>query len=440
VRWPDPRHAGAHGPGIATRARRFALWLALFLPAVPAAAQAPDPAEIEAIERQLGAESGRVSDLESQSKALAGEVAQLQQDLIAAAKTAQDSEDELSGIESTLAALEEEAAMAERELGASRGQLAAILGALQRLALQPPEAMLLGPATPLDTVRGATLLKVALPAVEGRARALKAELESLRTLRAEIDERRRALAEAAARLEAERQAIGALIEQKQALQQATESERAALGERVAMLSRQAADLKELMAQLTIPPPPVPEVKPAVPGDDGETTAMVVPPTPPEEVQPTAQPAALMRLDRPAEIRAFPADKASLVLPARGKVVIRFGDEVDAGESKGLQIATRPGAQVVAPFDGQVVFQGPFRGYGEILILEHAGGYHTLLAGLGRTDAIVGQWLLAGEPVGVMGPAAGSSSGLSPELYVELRQDGQPINPLPWLDISDSTIE
>ena len=185
---------------------------------------------------------------------------------------------------------------------------------------------------------------------------------------------------------------------------------------------------------------MPEVKPALPGDDGETAGMVIPPTPPEEVQPTAQPAAPMRLDRPAENRAFPAEKASLVLPARGKVVIGFGDEVDAGESKGLQIATRPGAQVVAPFDGQVVFQGPFRGYGEILILEHAGGYHTLLAGLGRTDAIVGQWLLAGEPVGVMGPAAGSSSGLSPELYVELRQDGPPIHPLPWLDISDSTIE
>ncbi len=455
MRWPDRPRGRAAGRRAPCRIAVVLPLVALSLVALPlvvlpllldlppvglAWAQDPDPARLEEIERQIDQESGRADSLDSQSKALADEVARLQRDLIAAAKAAQDSEEELSGIEATLAALEQEATIAEAELGASRSKLSAILGALQRLALQPPEAMLLGPATPLDTVRGAMLLKVALPAVEGRARALKAELESLRQLHEEIDERRRAMAEAASRLDEERLAITALIGQKQALQQATESERAALGERVALLGRQAADLKELMAQLTVPPPPVPRLKPVMPDSDPGPDASAPPAAPPEELQPTAQPAALMRLARPAEIRAFPSDQASLVLPARGKVVTQFGDGGDTGQSKGLEIATRPGAQVVAPYDGQVVFQGPFRGYGEILILEHAGGYHTLLAGLGRADTIVGQWLLAGEPVGVMGPAAGDSSGSSPELYVELRHDGQPINPLPWLDISDSTIE
>jgi septal ring factor EnvC (AmiA/AmiB activator) len=411
-------------------------------------AQEADPARLDEIQQQIEEERGRVDSLDSQSKELTGEVAALQQKLIAAARTAQDSEEELSQIEGTLAALEEEAATAEAELGARRGQLAAILGALQRLALQPPEAMLLGPATPLDTVRGATLLKVALPAVEGRARALKAELESLRSLQAEIDDRRRALAAAASRLDGERLQLAALLEQKQALQQATESERRELTSRVALLGRQAADLRELMAKLTVPPPPVPGLKPALPGADpapGGLAAAGAPPAGPDSAQPgvqaTAQPAALMRLDRPAGIRGFPSVQASLIMPARGHLVARFGDTGGSGQaSKGLSIATRPAAQVVAPYDGQVVFQGPFRGYGEILILEHAGGYHTLLAGLGRTDAIVGQWLLAGEPVGVMGPATGNSPETSPELYLELRHDGQPINPLPWLNISDSKIE
>ena len=95
------------------------------------------------------------------------------------------------------------------------------------------------------------------------------------------------------------------------------------------------------------------------------------------------------------------------------------------------IAARPGAQVVAPYDGKVVYAGNFRSYGQILIIQHGGRYHTLLAGLDRVDAVVGQWLLAGEPVGIMGAPHGGD----PELYLELRHAGKPINPLPWLATS-----
>src|SRR5690606_14448210 len=190
------------------RCRRVAALLPAALLLIGAArAQEADPARLDEIQQQIEVERGRADSLESQSKALSDEVAALRQKLIAAARTAQDSEDDLSEIEDTLAAREAEATGAEAELGDRRGQLAAILGALQRLALQPPEAMLLGPATPLDTVRGATLLRVALPAVEGRARALKTELESLRSLQAEIDERRQALATATTRLDGERREL-----------------------------------------------------------------------------------------------------------------------------------------------------------------------------------------------------------------------------------------
>jgi septal ring factor EnvC (AmiA/AmiB activator) len=83
---------------------------------------------------------------------------------------------------------------------------------------------------------------------------------------------------------------------------------------------------------------------------------------------------------------------------------------------------------VAPYDGQVAFSGPFRGYGQILIIDHGEGYHTLLVGLSRIDGGEGQKVVAGEPVGLMG---NSDSG-RPALYVELRRNGRPINPLPWL--------
>ncbi|MCH9000919.1 MAG: peptidoglycan DD-metalloendopeptidase family protein, partial [Proteobacteria bacterium] len=137
----------------------------------------------------------------------------------------------------------------------------------------------------------------------------------------------------------------------------------------------------------------------------------------------------LALVRPDNIRPFPDARASLRIPARGRVVLRYGQSrADQGASKGISIRARGGAQVVAPYDGQVVYAGPFRRYGQILIIEHGGRYHTLLAGLDRIYAVVGQWLLAGEPVGVLGSP---QSGL-PELYFELRRAGQPINPLPWL--------
>jgi septal ring factor EnvC (AmiA/AmiB activator) len=119
------------------------------------------------------------------------------------------------------------------------------------------------------------------------------------------------------------------------------------------------------------------------------------------------------------------------LPAVGTVAGRYGEAAGSGpdaglRTKGITIQTRAGAQVVAPFDGIVAFTGPFRGYGLLLIIEHSEGYHTLLAGLGRIECSVGQRVLAGEPVGAM------DDGDKPALYVELRRDGQPVNPLPWM--------
>ncbi len=137
----------------------------------------------------------------------------------------------------------------------------------------------------------------------------------------------------------------------------------------------------------------------------------------------------LALARPDNIRPFPESRASLRMPARGRVVLRYGQSrSDEAASKGISIRARGGAQVVAPYDGKVVYAGPFRRYGQILIIEHGGRYHTLLAGLDRLDVVMGQWLLAGEPVGVLdSPQSGQV-----ELYVELRRAGQPINPLPWL--------
>jgi septal ring factor EnvC (AmiA/AmiB activator) len=161
------------------------------------------------------------------------------------------------------------------------------------------------------------------------------------------------------------------------------------------------------------------------------------------------------MQQPAGFRKFPdagqIDSQNMVFaPARGRILTHFGDPMDTGgQSKGLVLETRPGAQVVAPFDGRIAFEGPFRSYGQILIIEHGGGYHTVLAGMDRVDAVVGQWLLAGEPLGVMagpgtnpGLTTGTTSGVTsptgrPKLYLELRRDGQPVDPVPWFGTAEA---
>jgi septal ring factor EnvC (AmiA/AmiB activator) len=115
-----------------------------------------------------------------------------------------------------------------------------------------------------------------------------------------------------------------------------------------------------------------------------------------------------------------------------------------GNEKGISIVTRPGAQVTAPCDGWVVYAAPYRSYGKLLILNAGGGYHVVLAGMDRISVEIGQFVLTGEPVAVMGsgPQIASSivigAGTSqPVLYIEFRKDGSPVDPNPWWATTDS---
>jgi septal ring factor EnvC (AmiA/AmiB activator) len=131
------------------------------------------------------------------------------------------------------------------------------------------------------------------------------------------------------------------------------------------------------------------------------------------------------------------------LPVNGVKTKGFGaPDGLGGTEKGITIATRPGAQVTAPCDGWVVYAAPYRSYGQLLILNAGGGYHVLVAGMDRISVDVGQFVLTGEPVAVMGSGAPIASVAAvgagpPGLYVEFRKDGVPIDPTPWWAINDN---
>lgn len=370
--------------------------------------------QIQQLERAQAADEARAAELGREAGRLETEIAGLNDQLIAKAARAQELEDRLSTIEANLVALRADERAKSRALRDRHAELQKLIAGLQRIALQPLDAFLVAPGSPIDTVRGAMLLAVAVPAMKERARALGAELNSLKNLRAEISRERAQVSSSSATLESERRELAALLARKQALLEETDDERRAAAKSAKRLAAEARNLRELIARV--------EREAA---DQAEKDA--------QELAVAAL--GTFPLDMPEDIRPFPAVPTGLVMPARGSVVVGYGQVTDNVESKGISVATRNNAQVVAPYGGKVVYAGHFRGYGQILIIEHGGRYHSLLAGLERMDAVPGQWVLTGEPVGVMGSPGRSN----PELYFELRRTGQPINPLPWLVKTDNKV-
>ena len=400
---------------------------------------------LEAIEKALKQDRAKAEQLKRRAEILEKEIQALRAESISAARKAQDFEARLSDIELQLAALEQQEAATVADLDARRAQMGGTLAALQRIALQPVEAMAVSPATPIDTVRSAMLLRVAIPAIEMRAAVLREELESLAVLRREIAVQRNEMAVTGQALLDERERLSSLIQRKSAARTETTAEQQAALDRSARMAAEAKDLRDLLERVEREAQEqaeraAREEAERLAQEDAARQAQTPSPAatpaipPPPEQAPDRQQTALAR---PDNIRPFPESGASLVIPARGNVIVRYGqNRRGSGAAKGIIIAARGGAQVVAPYDGKVVYAGNFRRYGQILIIEHGGRYHTLLAGLDRIDAVVGQWLLAGEPVGILGsPGSGA-----PELYLELRRAGQPINPLPWLATTGDKVQ
>jgi septal ring factor EnvC (AmiA/AmiB activator) len=368
---------------------------------------------LEEVKRALGEGREKAQQLKKKALTIEQELAKLRRDMVAAAHIIQEQERRATGLVKTLVELraEEEAKLAQ--LAARRGQLAGILVALQRVARYPPEALMTQPMPPADTVRSAILLRAAVPEIEGRAQQLRGDLEALSKARREMADKNRQLANITASLEKEHKRLAVLFGQKTVIKHRTLAERRAEARRMKSLVGEAATLRDLLNQLNKSRRPGP--RPKRPG--AETT-------PPPGAGKTVA-------GLPSGLTGAPisGQRGKLPPPAVGRIVGRYGQTTRTGlTKKGITLQTAPGAQVVAPYEGRVVYAGKFRGYGELLIIEHGEGYHSLLSGLVRIDSTMGQWVVAGEPIGVMG----RPDNAKPVLYVELRRNGQPINPLPWL--------
>ncbi|WP_020593040.1 murein hydrolase activator EnvC family protein [Kiloniella laminariae] len=402
--------------------------------------------ELKKLEQKAAQGKKEAEKLSQTAKKLDQELTGLQGQLIAAASKIQNYESDLTAIEETLFSMVEEETLKSKKLLQDKERLSSTLSALQRIALLPPEALAAAPGSPVDTVRSAMLLQVAVPEIEKRVLSLRQDLNELTDLRQRIEEERSALLASRQDLNRERDGLNILIKRKQTVQSQTLSSQKSVDGRVKKLAQQAKDMKDLVARLEEDKArlaalaPLPKAKPAPPPVIQESAAPAQGSAQIQSEKPAAEPenttpAQLAAIPDPTQIRDFPSrQKRVLLPPARGKVISLYGQKKGTNITfdKGVVIATRPAAQVIAPYDGRIAYAGDFRGYGRILIIEHSGRYHTLLAGVERIDVAVGQWVLAGEPVARMGDGANEQA----EIYFELRSSGQPINPSPWL-LSDS---
>ena len=306
-----------------------------------------------------------------------------------------------------------------------------MLAALQRAGRRAPPALLVRPEDALQSLRTAMLLGAVVPEMRARADQLVSDLGELVNLRKAIASERDQLAADRASINDDQLRLASLVEERQRKQSAIEKDMEAERARAVTLARQVDSLQDLIAKMEL------DLKSAAKA--AASANLKGAPT-----LPGGKPdlAALKDPGRLSPAIAFASAKGLFALPVNGPKIREFGrpDGV-GGVEKGISVATRPGAQVTTPCDGWVVYAGPFRSYGQLLILNAGGGYHVLIAGMERISVNIGQFVLTGEPVATMGSTSRVASVLAanasqPVLYIEFRKDGTPIDSGPWWAASE----
>lgn len=454
---------------------------ALLAIAPPAGAQEPTR-DLKANRQKLEAAETRAKQLQSDVSQMDIERSRLNAQLQETARLIQRSEGQMSTIEARRDELETQQKLLQGSLAQRHGQIASLLAAMQRMGRNPPPVIITKREDALQMVRSAMLLARAFPELRTQAEELSGRLTELARVMSDIKGERDKLESETTRLKDAQLRLASLMEVKRQTLSERQEQLADVRKAAGEISKSVTDLSELItkldravadntslgayekqaaaaaAPLTEPAPQAATSMAAVAPPPASTTTPVAEPAtvpaievPVNKVEPKIIVAALPKTQSPSfelapqggvmsanPSRLMPAipfhqARGQLPLPAQGKRVITFGEKMPSGgASKGLVMETRQGAQITAPCDGWVLYASEFRSYGQLLIINGGNGYHVVLAGLSQIDVQLGQFVLAGEPIGTMSAAPkGKAQDNAPVLYVEFRKEGRPVDPEPW---------
>jgi len=366
--------------------------------------------DLRAAERARDAALERLRKLEAQSAALARDLADIDADLMAAGLDATAREQAAYAAEEQLMILADETRSAGQALGSDQADLEDLLMALMTFSARRPPALAASPEDAGGAIRAAILMSEAAPELAQRADELSARIATLNRLAEQTRAERSDLDLALSALEPRRMEIAALAEEKRRARGRLDREAEAARARASRLAADAGTLRELLDGLARQAPPPPSLKPAAPTPAAPAPARSgsAPPSPPAQVRPAAA--------------------GGPLAPAVGARLRGFGQTRDGERHEGLTLGTRAGAGVIAPMDARVQFSGPFRSYGLMTILDVGGGVLVVMSGLDALYPEAGQQVKAGEPIGRMA----QRSSPAPELYLEVRRNGQPTDPERWL--------
>ncbi|OFX03086.1 MAG: hypothetical protein A3E78_17105 [Alphaproteobacteria bacterium RIFCSPHIGHO2_12_FULL_63_12] len=389
-----------------------AFYCAFAAPASAYAAAAKPENELAEIERQLKERRDAEARLRDEAKEREKEVAALRRRMIETANALQDAERRVGEIRAETTKLEKQEDGLQASLKTQQESLSEVLAALQSIERAKPPALLVSPGDAAHAARTAMLLADVTPQIEARAALLKTSLTDLAAVRASLDAERAKFEKTNEEVGARRSMLAELLSKKQGESRVAERLAAAAQSETAALAARATSLRDIIGRL-------------------ERLARVVAPRlkPPPTARSSAVPSPARPLPRPAPYspsKAFSAVKGALRTPVVGNVIGRFGGpKPEGGKFEGLRISTADRAIVTAPFEAQVAFARAWTPIGNLIVLDVGAGYHILLMGVGGFLVEEGQSVKAGEPVATM-------SGADAELDLEIRKNGEPVNPSLWL--------
>lgn len=378
---------------------------------------------------KMEAEAKRVSkehqQMEQKANKLKEELKNVNKKMIAAAKKIQNGEDELRKKQEELEVLQKHLNESEEKFNSENDMLIETLAALQNLALRPSEAVLVQPLSPVEVMRSSILLRGSVHALESRASSIRQSIEDISNQKKQIASRLQDLEKDNKILAQQQEDMKKLSQQKSTMYSQISSKSEEAKKKADMLASQAHNLRDLLEKLE-------KQKEIARRQMAEKARLA-----------REQAADKMRKENhglevsyeaennvtvpETPVTGFSKAKGRLSRPARGPLVTAFHSELSKGVvSNGIDIKTAAKAQVIAPFDGTVIYAGPFKNFANLVIIDHGEGYTSLLSGLGETDTEVGQSLLAGEPVGTM-PADTNS-----KLHMEIRKNNHPVDPNEWI--------